>query len=109
MPYYQNHIKVQNCLKYKAVKGRGLSGHITIVVFVFWPSCLNTLSSADGDSMLEAQNKELSRGPLNYFSPLVYRGSSHRRKSAACAKFDMVWLNLSPIPVGRRGVISSFS
>jgi hypothetical protein len=27
---------------------------------------------------------------------------------AACPKFDMVWLNLSPIPVGRRGVISSF-
>jgi hypothetical protein len=26
----------------------------------------------------------------------------------ACPKFDMVWLNLLPIPVGRRGVISSF-
>ncbi len=38
----------------------------------------------------------------------VYRGSSHRRKSAACPKLDMVWLNLSPIPVGRRGVISSY-
>ncbi len=24
-----------------------------------------------------------------------------------CSKFDMVWLNLSPIPVGRRGIISS--
>jgi hypothetical protein len=32
----------------------------------------------------------------------------HRRKSAACPKFDMVWLYGSPIPVGRRGVISSF-
>jgi hypothetical protein len=25
-----------------------------------------------------------------------------------CLKFDMVWLYPSPIPVGRRGVISSF-
>jgi hypothetical protein len=24
-----------------------------------------------------------------------------------CPKFDMVWLNRSPFPVGRRGVISS--
>ncbi len=35
-------------------------------------------------------------------------GSSHRRKSAACPKFDMVWLYRSRIPVGRRGVIFSF-
>ncbi len=28
--------------------------------------------------------------------------------SAACPKFSLAWLNLSPIPVGRRGVISSF-
>jgi hypothetical protein len=28
--------------------------------------------------------------------------------SAACPKFDMVWLYCSPIPVGRRGAISSF-
>ncbi len=41
-------------------------------------------------------------------SALVYMRSSHRRKSAACPKFDMVWLHRSPIPVGRRGVISSF-
>ncbi len=38
-------------------------------------------------------------------STFVYRGSSHRRKSA---KFDMVWLYGSPIPVGRRGEITSF-
>ncbi len=37
----------------------------------------------------------------------VYRGSLHRRKSAVCPQFDMLWLNRSPIPVGRRGVISS--
>jgi hypothetical protein len=30
--------------------------------------------------------------------------SSHRRKSAECPKFDMVWIHRSPIPVGRRGV-----
>ncbi len=29
-------------------------------------------------------------------------GSSHRRKSAACPKFDMVWLYRSPITVGSR-------
>ncbi len=46
--------------------------------------------------------------PLSYFSTFVYRGSSNRRKSAACPKFDMVWLHPSHIPVGRRGVISSF-
>jgi hypothetical protein len=37
-----------------------------------------------------------------------FRGSSHRRKSAACPKFDMVWFYPSSIPVGRRDVISSF-
>jgi len=31
-----------------------------------------------------------------------------RRKSAACPKFDMIWLYLSPIPVGRRGAICAF-
>ncbi len=33
----------------------------------------------------------------------ILRGSSHRRKSAACPKFDFVWLYCSPIPVGRSG------
>ncbi len=47
-------------------------------------------------------------GPLSLFSIFVSRGSSHRRKSAACPKFDMVWLYHSPIPVGWRGVIYSF-
>jgi hypothetical protein len=28
--------------------------------------------------------------------------SSYRRKSAACLKFDMVWINSSPFPEGRR-------
>ncbi len=46
--------------------------------------------------MLWAQSKELTRGPPE----LV--------KHLSCSKFDMVLLNLSPIPVGRRGVISSF-
>ncbi len=55
----------------------------------------------------EAQSTtELTRGRpelVHHFQ----RGSSHRRKNAACPKCDMVWLNRSPIPVGRRGVISS--
>ncbi len=58
----------------------------------------------------------LSEYWINYFRGLpelvqhfrLYRGSSHPRKSAAWPKFDMVWQYLSPIPVGRRGVISSF-
>jgi hypothetical protein len=49
-----------------------------------------------------------TRGPPSLFSTLVYRASSHRRKNEGCPKFDIVWMNLSPIPVGRRGVISSF-
>jgi hypothetical protein len=57
----------------------------------------------------DAHSNELTRGPMSErFSTFVYRGSSHRRKSAACPKFDMVWLYRSPIPVGRRRVISSF-
>jgi hypothetical protein len=31
-------------------------------------------------------------------------GSSHRHKSAACPKFDMVWLYRSPNPSGEEGV-----
>jgi hypothetical protein len=44
-------------------------------------------------------------GPSSRSSTFVYMGSSHQRKSAACPKFDMVWLNRSPMTVGRRGVI----
>ncbi len=56
-----------------------------------------------------AQSNELIRGPpelVQHFR--LYRGSSHRRKSAAWHKFDMVWLYRSPIPVGRRRVFYSF-
>jgi hypothetical protein len=62
------------------------------------------------DYIGEPQSKELSRAAPRVSSALSFiRGSSHRRKSAVCSKFDMVWLNLSPIPLGRRrGVISSF-
>ncbi len=35
-------------------------------------------------------------------------GSSHRRKSAACPKFDMVWATSLANPSGEEGVISSF-
>ncbi len=49
-------------------------------------------------------------GPLSKFciSTFVYRGNSHRRKSAAFLKFDMVWLCCALIPIGEEGVISSF-
>ncbi len=47
-------------------------------------------------------------GSLSEFSTFVYRGSSHRSKSAPWHKVYMVWLNRLPIPVGRRGVIYSF-
>ncbi len=41
------------------------------------------------------QSAELTGGP-----PFFDKGSSHQRKSAACSKFDMVWLYRSHIPVG---------
>ncbi len=34
-----------------------------------------------------------TRGPPELVSTFVYRGSLHRRKSAVCPRFDMVWLN----------------
>jgi hypothetical protein len=46
--------------------------------------------------------------PSLWCRSFVFRGSSHRRKSAVCPKFDLVWLHRSSIPVGRSGVISSF-
>jgi hypothetical protein len=53
---------------------------------------------------LRVPGTELARGPPLVSSALSFiGGSSHRRKSAACPKFDLVWLNRSPIPVGRRG------
>ncbi len=58
------------------------------------PSNVSTVCWGGG-VVLEAQSKELER-----------------KSSTACSKFDMVWLYrwlyCSPIPVGRRGVISSF-
>ncbi len=47
------------------------------------------------------------RGPPELVQHFRLQGSSHRRKSAACPKFDMVWQYRSPIPVGRRVEISS--
>ncbi len=66
------------------------------------------LSVIFGCSQLLYTYLRVTRGPLSLFSTYVYRGGSHRRKSAACPKFATVWLCRSPIPVGRRGVISSF-
>jgi hypothetical protein len=48
-----------------------------------------TVSSSCG---AESQSNELSRGPPELVQHFVYRESSYRRKSAACTKFDMVWL-----------------
>ncbi len=53
------------------------------------------------------QSDESTRGPAK-FSTFVYSRSSHRHKSAAPPKFEMVWLYRWPIPVGKRGIISSF-
>jgi hypothetical protein len=55
-------------------------------------------------SATSPQSNELIRGPPE----LVKHFRLHRRKSATCPKFDMVWLYRSPVSVRRRGVISSF-
>jgi hypothetical protein len=69
---------------------------------------MDQLAEWVGVSGGDAQSTELARGPPELVQHFVYRGSSHRRKSAACPKFDMVWLYRLTIPVGRRGVISLF-
>ncbi len=43
------------------------------------------------------QSTELTRGPPELVSIFVYRGSSHRRQSAVCPKFDRDWLHRSPV------------
>jgi hypothetical protein len=48
------------------------------------------------------------KGPLSYFNSFFYKGISQLGKSAACPKFDLVWIYRLPIPLGRRGVICSF-
>jgi hypothetical protein len=65
---------------------------------------LSSLSAIGTGCGLLAQSNELTRGPPNLICTFVYRGSSHRRKSAACPNCDMVWLHHSPIPVERRGL-----
>jgi hypothetical protein len=57
--------------------------------------------------MFRPQYKELTRGPPELVQHSQGEFTS-AQENAACPEFDMVWLNLSPIPVGRRGVISSF-
>ncbi len=63
-------------------------------------------ASHQGTVQYFSHRNEIARGPAELVQH--FRGSSHRRKSAACPNFDMIWLHRSPIPVGRRGVISSF-
>ncbi len=69
---------------------------------------LSSLSAIGTGCGLLAQCKELTRGPPELVQHFRLWGSSHRRNSAACPKYDMVWLHRSPISVGRRGVIFSF-
>ncbi len=56
---------------------------------------------------LRGLNK-LLRPPELRSLALSFIGGFTRRKSAAFPKFDMVWLNGSLLPLGIRGVISSF-
>ncbi len=58
------------------------------------------------------QSNQISRRtlPQSWLSTFIYRLSSHRRKSAACPKFEMFWLHtFLANPSGERGVISSFT
>jgi hypothetical protein len=54
-----------------------------------------------GNGETNPQSKELTKGPPELVPHFRLQGSSHQRKGAACPKFDMVWLNLSPIPIPR--------
>jgi hypothetical protein len=55
-------------------------------------------------SPLSTQNKEITRGPPELVQHLVYKGSLHRRRSAACPKTDMVGLAKSlAYPSGEEG------
>ncbi len=55
--------------------------------------------------MLGAQSTELTRGALGG-SAISFIGGVHI--GTACPKFNMVWIYGSPIPMERRGLISSF-
>jgi hypothetical protein len=94
------------------IKSIGRTNNISLI-FSYFPSQLRhadpnpdprgQLVTDPAESASGTQSTKLTRGPPSYFITFVYRGSLHRRKSAACPKFDMVWLYRSPIPVGRRG------
>jgi hypothetical protein len=59
--------------------------------------------------MILPKSKELTRGTTELVQHFCLWGSSHRPKSAAWHKFDLVWLYNSCLsPVGRRGVVYSF-
>ncbi len=49
--------------------------------------------------MIEPPSNELTRDPPELAQHFFYRWGSHRRKSAACPKLDMVWQYCSTIPV----------
>jgi hypothetical protein len=53
------------------------------------------------------QSKELTRGPPELLQHFSFIGGVHiGARALHVVKFDMVWLQRSPIPVGRRGVSS---
>jgi hypothetical protein len=47
------------------------------------------------------------RGPTELVQHSAYRGTSHRSNGAASHIIDLLWLNCSPISVGRKGVFYS--
>jgi hypothetical protein len=73
-------------------------------VWAVWQMLSSVIPTCHIREMLRSHSDELPTGPPELVQH-IYRGSSQRRKSAACPKFDMVWLYRSPIPVGRRWVI----
>ncbi len=75
-----------------------------VLLFNFFDANVAKFVCHNFEYEVQPQSKNYLERPPSQFIPFDYRGSSHWRKSAACPKFDMVWLNLSPILVGRRGV-----
>jgi hypothetical protein len=49
-------------------------------------------------NVMFSQSKELTRGSPELVQHFRLKGEFTSEESAWCPKFDMVWLNLSPIP-----------
>ncbi len=93
---------------------KGHSDTLQIVVFDRSDSQTKCISNQlrVGSYQWRSQSTELtSRGPPELVQHFLLQGVEFTsvQERAACPKFDMVWLNRSPIPgQGRRGIISSF-